>query len=179
MALYSLLFAGGRGAAKNPNLSAPSWVGNLLGGSGSFPGADPLGNLITGIGGDPLNLYGNKDNPNALLFPSRSPMPGGSASGGLPFSIGAQGGYKPQLPTGFSPPRAPMGGKSLNFQGMPGFPGAPQQGVNPFLAAMMQYLAPPKASPAMSGNRPAPMPPNAPRSLPYLPPRMIPMQRMQ
>jgi hypothetical protein len=51
--------------AQNPNLS--------YGGSNEhslFSKLDPIGNAITKIGGDPLNLYGNKDNPNALLFPS-------------------------------------------------------------------------------------------------------------
>lgn len=51
--------------AQNPNLS--------YGGSNEhslFGKLDPLGNAITKIGGDPLNLYGNKYNPNALLFPS-------------------------------------------------------------------------------------------------------------
>ena len=34
---------------------------------------DPLGNKITQWGGDPLNLYGNQNNPNAALFPSGAP----------------------------------------------------------------------------------------------------------
>lgn len=34
---------------------------------------DPLGNKITQWGGDPLNLYGNQNNPNAALFPYGSP----------------------------------------------------------------------------------------------------------
>lgn len=34
---------------------------------------DPLGNKITQWGGDPLNLYGNQNNPYAALFPSGTP----------------------------------------------------------------------------------------------------------
>lgn len=36
---------------------------------------DPLGNKITQWGGDPLNLYGNQNNPSAALFPSGMPAP--------------------------------------------------------------------------------------------------------
>lgn len=66
--MYAALMSLGMGAASrnaaNPNgYSAPSWVGSTLG------KMDPIGNWITGIGGDPLNLYGNKNNPNALFFP--------------------------------------------------------------------------------------------------------------
>lgn len=42
---------------------------------------DPLGNQITKMGGDPLNLYGNKNNPNALFFPSQNPN---TQNGGAP-----------------------------------------------------------------------------------------------
>lgn len=54
--------------AQNPNINAgSSWDHSTL------SNMDPLGNAITQIGGDPLNLYGNKNNPNALLFPSSNP----------------------------------------------------------------------------------------------------------
>lgn len=70
----------------NPNGGMASYAGGK-GGSGSlgsdFGKVDPLGNAITSIGGDPLNLYGNKNNPNALIFPSGN----GSASGGLPSTL--------------------------------------------------------------------------------------------
>ena len=65
------------------NLSGLS--GHLFGGSGSVGSivgnADPVGNLITQVGGDPLNIYGNKNNPNALLFPSSN---GSSSTSGVP-----------------------------------------------------------------------------------------------
>ncbi|HEY3645496.1 MAG TPA: hypothetical protein VGM16_09170 [Gammaproteobacteria bacterium] len=51
--------------AQNPNLSYGGNNEHAL-----FGKLDPIGNAITKVGGDPLNLYGNKDNPNALLFPS-------------------------------------------------------------------------------------------------------------
>jgi hypothetical protein len=76
--------------ASNPNLNAPAWVQNGL------SHLDPLGNAITKIGGDPLNLYGNKNNPNALLFPS------GGANGGA-------GGVPGTLPSFNIPPSMPGG----------------------------------------------------------------------
>lgn len=74
----------GQQNANNPNVGANfsnplglgSIGGSLFGGSGSagsiMSNLDPLGNFITGLGGDPSNLYGNKNNPNAVLFPSNS-----------------------------------------------------------------------------------------------------------
>lgn len=145
--LYSLLMAGGRGAAKNPNLS--------FGGSGehsTLSNLDPIGNWITGWGGDPLNLYGNKDNSNALLFPS-SPQTNAVNASALPFVIGSPTGSRPQLPPGYAPPQAPPPNQGLNFQGMPGFgaPNGQQPPVNPFLGALMQYMNPPKPAPVAGG----------------------------
>lgn len=59
---------------QNPNLSFGGSKEHSL-----FSTLDPIGNAVTKIGGDPLNLYGNKNNPNALLFPSTNNS--GSTSG--------------------------------------------------------------------------------------------------
>lgn len=149
--LYSLLFAAGKGAAKNPGLS--------FGGSGehsALSNLDPLGNFITGFGGDPLNLYGNKNNPNALLFPS-SPQTNAQGTPSPLFNIGGGGGaLVPSLPVmSGAPPQQLPPSMGLNFQGMPGFGGPPSQGAqqqfNPFLAALMQYTTPPKPAAPTGG----------------------------
>lgn len=91
----------GQADAKNPGAS--------VGGSGEHPllgQLDPLGKFIVGKGGDPWNLYGEKDNPNALFFPSSS----GDASG-LPTTLTPNGPVNPILynPNSFAPrtPSAP------------------------------------------------------------------------
>lgn len=65
--------------ANNPGLSAPSGVQKVM------STLDPVGNAVTKIGGDPLNIYGNKDNPNALLFPTQAAT---STANGLPAPSG-------------------------------------------------------------------------------------------
>lgn len=98
----------GQQDAQNPNIGAAfsephggvlSYAGGK-GGSGSLGSdlgkLDPLGNGITQLGGDPLDLYGNKNNPNALFFPS-----GSGAHGSVPSvlptlaGIGAPQRYSP------------------------------------------------------------------------------------
>lgn len=80
---------GGKGAENTPSLFGET-LGNM----------DPIGNAITSWGGDPLNFYGNGNNPNAALFPSgsaASPLPGTlpqpnvkPGAGGInPYSWGA------------------------------------------------------------------------------------------
>ena len=70
---------------------------------------DPLGNKITQWGGDPLDLYGNQNNPSAAFFPSgtpASPIPGVLPNLG-PASM------RPQLPQGaFQAPS--LGGGQFN-----------------------------------------------------------------
>lgn len=70
MQLIPMAVGMGQQGAQNPNAS--------LGGQGGLglDKIDPLGKFIVGKGGDPYNLYGEKDNPNALFFPS-----GGGANG--------------------------------------------------------------------------------------------------
>ena len=102
--LYALLMAAGKGSAQNPSMS--------VGGSGEhslLSKLDPIGNAITGLGGDPLNLYGNKNNPNALLFPGTT---GANASGAYPYTA---------MQSGMSPDQmamiAKMGGGQGNLGG--------------------------------------------------------------
>src|SRR5690348_14105739 len=54
---------------QNPNLQAPEAIRS------TSKYGDPLGifDAVTRVGGDPLNIYGHKNNPNALLFPSGAP----------------------------------------------------------------------------------------------------------
>lgn len=131
--LYTTLMAGGRGAAQNPNMG--------FGGSGEhslLSSLDPLGNFITGIGGDPLNLYGNKNNPGALLFPGQDstqtgmgpvtgPQTGGNAGlmaaysnflrnlGAPPMQMQQPQGQPRPMP---GPARPPMGGGGMGYPGM-------------------------------------------------------------
>ena len=133
--LYTMLMAGGRGAAQNPNMgfggsSEHSLLSNL----------DPIGNFITGIGGDPLNLYGNKNNPGALLFPGQNPtqtgvgqvtppMTGGnsglmSAYANFLRNLGAPPMSRGPQPGGMQAPAPPInsgdrgGGMGMGFPGM-------------------------------------------------------------
>lgn len=64
----------GQQDAQNPGINYNQFASQLS-------SLDPVGNEITKIGGDPLNLYGNKNNPNALFFPSRNPN---TQNGGVP-----------------------------------------------------------------------------------------------
>ena len=66
--------------------------------SGLLSKMDPLGNKITEVGGDPLNIYGHNNNPNALLFPSGNPNGTGGAPSVLP-NLGPQS-LIPQAPRG-------------------------------------------------------------------------------
>ena len=150
--LYTMLFAGGKGAAQNPNMG--------FGGSGEhslLSSLDPIGNWITGIGGDPLNLYGNKNNPGALLFPGQdstqtgmgpvtNPMTGGnpglmSAYATFLRNLGAPPMQQPRQPMP-APVGGPMrGGGGMDFGGMgagrPMVPGGAGAGY-PGMAALSQ-----------------------------------------
>jgi hypothetical protein len=103
--LASAAIGMGQADAKNPGAS--------LGGSGEHQllgQLDPLGKFIVGKGGDPLNLYGEKDNPGALFFPS------GSGDGmGLPTTLTPNGPVNPMLydPNSFAP-RRPSGPGAFN-----------------------------------------------------------------
>lgn len=108
--LYTMLFAGGKAAAQNPNIG--------FGGSGehsTLSTLDPIGNWITGIGGDPLNLYGNKNNPGALLFPG----PNGTQTGMGPVT-GPQTGPNAGLMSAYSNFLRNLGAPPM--QGGPGTP---------------------------------------------------------
>lgn len=122
--IYTLLATAGKGAAANPNLS--------MGGSGGLGlnNIDPVGNWITSIGGDPLNLYGNKNNPGALFFPGPSGSSANAGSGGpvqLPMTGGNAGllsAYSTFLNNLGAPPMqappsgaAPAGGASMRGGG--------------------------------------------------------------
>lgn len=92
MALYAMLVALGQGAAKNPNANVGgSWLHDTLN------KYDPIGRTIVDYGGDPLNLYGEKNNPGGLIFPS-SPTP---------TQGGTYGGMGAGMPTGFTTGQAP------------------------------------------------------------------------
>lgn len=94
--LLSLGIGAGRSNSANPNgFSAPSWIGSDL------SKLDPIGNWITSVGGDPLNLYGNKNNPNALFFPGPNSQQTGQ---GTPVPIGS----------GFSPDQLSQLSQSYN-----------------------------------------------------------------
>jgi|SRR5579859_4850532 len=73
----------GQQDARNPGINYNQFASQLS-------SLDPIGNAITKIGGDPLDLYGNKNNPNALFFPSQDPnAQNGSAPSVLPTLSGA------------------------------------------------------------------------------------------
>lgn len=92
--------------------------------SGLLQKLDPLGNKITEIGGDPLNIYGHKNNPNALLFPGGQNPNANGVPSILP-NLGPQS-MIPQMPQGafqrFNPGIGPynqmaaqsMGGQMFN-----------------------------------------------------------------
>src|SRR5215472_1607846 len=67
----------GQQDAQNPGINFDRFASQLS-------DMDPLGNAITKAGGDPLNLYGNKNNPNAALFPSQNPN---AVNGGVPSAL--------------------------------------------------------------------------------------------
>lgn len=98
----------GQQDAQNPNISFGGSTEHSL-----FSTLDPIGNEITKYGGDPLNLYGNKNNPNALIFPSSNPN---AAAGGTPSvlptlpGIGAPKTYDPNSFGGY----ASLGSGSYN-----------------------------------------------------------------
>ena len=135
--------------ASNPNLSAPGWVQN------GFSHLDPVGNAITKIGGDPLNLYGNKNNPNALLFPSGRPN-------------GGTGGVPSVLPSFNIPPSMPGGSFIKPNLGGGVFNAMAANGAGPlFVPSAPQRLPVPATGPGsvMSQQQGARMPP--PQILPY------------
>lgn len=107
---------------------------------------DPLGNKITQWGGDPLNLYGNQNNPNAALFPY------GTVASSVP-------GVLPNLGAGSLMPRPPQGAFAPPSSGGGAFNG------------MAQQLAGPLYEPGVSfPNEPQPVTvrTNAPVTLPSL-----------
>ena len=90
----------GQQDAQNPNISFGGSAEHSL-----FSTLDPIGNEITKYGGDPLNLYGNKNNPNALLFPSSNPNgAAGSTPSVLPTlpGVGAPKIYDPNSFGGYA-----------------------------------------------------------------------------
>jgi hypothetical protein len=96
----------GQSAAQNPNAS--------VGGQGGLGlnHWDPIGNWITSKGGDPYNLYGHKDNPGALFFPSSDPN---SLNGGAGMGMPApSGNIHPFLYDPSSFVKRPMGGGFYN-----------------------------------------------------------------
>jgi hypothetical protein len=92
----------GQRDAQNPGIN----FGNIelpgnIGLSSYLSHADPLGNEITKLGGDPLNLYGNKNNPNALLFPSSNPNAGGAGVPSVLPTLPGVGAPKTYSPNSF------------------------------------------------------------------------------
>lgn len=103
--LIPAAIAGGQGIAQNPGLD--------YGGMSSYlQKLDPIGNKITEIGGDPLNLYGHKNNPNALIFPGSTNQNGANSTNGVPSVL-------PNLGASSLIPQAPQGA----FQKFSGGPG--------------------------------------------------------
>jgi len=101
MQLIPMAVGMGQQAAQNPNAS--------IGGQGGLglDKIDPIGKWIVGKGGDPYNLYGEKDNPGALFFPSSTGT--GNLNTTLP-NLGAST-LMPRLPGGsFQAPQL-TGGK--------------------------------------------------------------------
>lgn len=66
----------GQMGAQNGTSFGPDWAHSLLNKS------DPIGRTIVDKGGDPWNLYGEQNNPNAAFFPSSNNANG--TSGPLP-----------------------------------------------------------------------------------------------
>lgn len=119
MALYALLFGAGRSAAANPNAS--------VGGSGGLGlnNIDPIGNWITSKGGDPLNLYGHKDNPGALLFPGQAAGSGPPPPGSGGMMTGLSPGQDNGLMSAYATFLRNLGAPPMRGGGMPGMGGAP------------------------------------------------------
>jgi len=126
----------GQQDAKNPNISYGGSAEHSL-----FSSLDPLGNQITKLGGDPLNLYGNKNNPNALIFPSSNPNANGN---GVPATL-------PTLPN----VGAPQIYKPNSFGGYASL------GAGPY-NAMASRMAGPQYRPQLMGGGMAPIPALAP-----------------
>lgn len=66
----------GQQGAQNGTSFGPDWAHGLLN------KMDPIGRTIVDKGGDPYNLYGEQNNPNAAFFPSSNNATG--TSGPLP-----------------------------------------------------------------------------------------------
>lgn len=131
--LYAMLMAAGKGAAQNPNMG--------FGGSGEhslLSSLDPIGNWITGIGGDPLNLYGNKNNPGALLFPGQSPTQTGVGqvtSPGAGPNAGLMSAYSNFLRNLGAPPmQQPRPQAPMPMRGGGGFYGGSGASARPLVA---------------------------------------------
>jgi len=143
-ALAALIKPVGTAVAKS-GISAPSWMQNFV------SSADPIGNYITSKGGDPLNIYGNKNNPNAFLFPGNAPGGSGGSGGASGFSP-MQSGMSPQQMAMLAQMQGPQGQNALNggFNnylsaiGRPQMPVQQQQsqgsGMSPQLMALMQSI---------------------------------------
>lgn len=143
--------------------------GDIFGGSGSNIGANmtnPAG--FAAIGGDSPN---NRVNPVGDARQSKNLL---NPKTGMPFPTMGANPYLPTLPQGWRPMAAPMPGQ-ISFAGMPGGQGAPAaSSYNPFLAALMQYMQPPRPAPTPVRNpavtgpayRPAPVSPTPFRPVP-------------
>lgn len=124
--LIAMGMGAGKGMAQNPNApQAPAWLQDIS-------QVDLPGRLITSIGGDPINLYGNKDNPGALLFPGQNstqtgmgpmtgPMTGGDAGLMAAYSnflrnLGAPPMQGLSAPVPGGPPM--QGGGGMDYGGM-------------------------------------------------------------
>ncbi len=147
--LIGSIMGAGQQNANNPGVD----YGGL---SGFLSKMDPIGNKITEIGGDPLNIYGHKNNPNALLFPGGQNPNANGVPSVLP-NLGTSS-MMPQMPMGsfqqFNGGGGPfnqmaansMGGQIFNPKGG-NMPQSNQQ-IPPQMAQQMQFQRP------MMGNVP-------------------------
>lgn len=135
----------GQSAAQNP--------GANLGGSGEhslLAQLDPLGKWIVGKGGDPWNLYGEKDNPDALFFPS------GNGTPAIPTMLPNLGAAslipKTYSPNAFAPPALSGGSFNRMTQQMAG----PVYSGGRYIPGVSPFMAP--ARPPLGGGKGAPSP---------------------
>lgn len=107
---------------------------------------DPLGSKITQWGGDPLNLYGNQNNPSAAFFPSgtpASPVPG----------------VLPNLGPASMQPRVPQGAFQAPSMGGGQFNAMAAQLAGPLFNPAVRVLQPqyrPQTQPPAAAPAPAP-----------------------
>lgn len=133
----------GQQGANNPGANVgSSWSQNFL---DKF---DPIGKFGTGLLGDPWNVYGQKNNPNALIFPSSTNANG---LGNIPSVLPNLGDASmiPKMPGGAFMPLGqtnPIGGNGGGpFNDMAAFsagnmfnPAASPKGVQPQQSAVSQ-----------------------------------------